>query len=77
MNYPLKDNLISNVPFCIALISQYYLQRTKNSLSQKQLGTIAKRAQIWNIVYNTAAGSGTPSIYIQRVNRYYKAHPNS
>lgn len=82
MNYynrklSLKDNLISNVPFCIALISQYYLQRTKNSLSKKQLGTIAKRAQVWNIVYNTAAGSGTPSIYIQRVNRYYKAHPNS
>lgn len=72
-----KDNVISNVPFCIALISQYYLQRTKNSLSKKHLGTLAKRAQVWNIVYNTAAGSGTPSIYIQRVNRYYKAHPNS
>lgn len=67
----LVDNLMSNVPFCIALVSQYYLQRTKNKLSRQHLNTLVQRAHVWNHVYNTAAGKGTPTVYIKRVNTYY------
>lgn len=70
----LVDNLMENVPFCIALVSQYYLQRTKTDLSKKHVGTIQQRARIWNTAYNTAAGSGTPQVYMQRVQSYWKRH---
>jgi hypothetical protein len=68
----LVDNLMTNVPFCIALVSQYYLQRANVDLTSKHVGTIQQRARVWNTAYNTAAGTGTPQVYLQRVKSYWK-----
>ena len=70
-NISLVDNLMMNVPFCIALVSQYYLQRANVDLTSKHVGTVQQRAKIWNIAYNTAAGNGMPQVYVQRVQTYW------
>jgi hypothetical protein len=70
----MAQNVTTNVPFTIALVSQYYLQRTRGKIGREHLGTIAQRGVVWNHVYNTAKGSGTPRVYLQRVHSYYKRH---
>lgn len=72
--HSLVENLSSNVPFSIALISQYYLQRTNDKLSHAHLGTLDQRGRVWNRVYNTYKGSGTPRVYLARVKAYYRKH---
>jgi len=66
------DNVSYNVPFSIALISQYYLQRTNGKVNRTHLSTLEQRSYVWDRVYNTALGSGSPDIYTSRVRTYYR-----
>lgn len=68
----MKDNLLSNVPFCIALTSQYYWYRV-NDLTDK-IETVEARAKLWKSVHNTSLGAGTINDYIVRVQKYYNAY---
>ena len=68
----LKQNLLSNVPFSIAICAEYYLRR--NSNLHLDIRTLEARAQQWKKNYNTYKGLGTVQIYCQRVQDYYSKH---
>lgn len=66
----MRDNLMSNVPFSIAMCVQYYWRRDVNL--QLSSSTLESRAQLWKQQYNTPAGAGTVDKYIQRVYAFNK-----
>lgn len=68
----LKQNLLSNVPFSIAICAEYYLRR--NSNLHLDIRTVESRAKQWKKNYNTYKGLGTVQIYCQRVQDYYSKH---
>lgn len=68
----LKQNLLSNVPFSIAICAEYYLRR--NSNLHLDIRTLEARAHQWKKNYNTYKGLGTVQIYCQRVQDYYSKH---
>ena len=68
----LKQNLLYNVPFSIAICAEYYLRR--NSNLHLDIRTLEARAQQWKKNYNTYKGLGTVQIYCQRVHDYYSKH---
>ena len=68
----LKQNLLYNVPFSIAICAEYYLRR--NSNLHLDIRTLEARAQQWKKNYNTYKGLGTVQIYCQRVQDYYSKH---
>lgn len=65
----LRENLIHNINFNVAMCAVYYYHRRGKQL-YKEIGTIDKRANLWKRVYNTEEGIGTPELYKQRVNMY-------
>lgn len=68
----LKQNLLYNVPFSIAICAEYYLRR--NSNLHLDIQTIESRAKQWKKNYNTYKGLGTVQIYCQRVQDYYSKY---
>lgn len=67
----LEQNLLTNVPFSVALSVQYYLQRGNNL--HKNITTVHQRARMWKRFYNSPAGAGTPEKYVAQVQNFYKA----
>lgn len=59
-----KENITHNIPFTIALVSQYYWQRVPDIYSN--IETLRDRANIWKAVYNTKMGSGTIFSYMKK-----------
>lgn len=68
----LKENLLFNVQFGIAMCAQYYYMRDKNL--SNNIKTLSSRSHQWKKNYNTYKGLGTPEIYQSRVDEYYKKH---
>ena len=64
-NMDMKNNLLKNVPFSIAMASVYYWRRCPDLSSS--ITAVDSRAKLWKRVYNTAKGLGTPEIYMARV----------
>ena len=64
----MKNNLLKNVPFSIAMASVYYWRRCPDLSAN--IATIDSRAKLWKRVYNTYKGLGTPEIYIYRVSEH-------
>ena len=61
----LRDNLMYNVPFSIAMCAQYYWRREVNL--PNLVNTVEERAALWKKQYNTSAGLGTVEKYLERV----------
>ena len=68
----LKQNLLCNVPFSIAICAEYYFRRNANL--HLDIQTVESRAKQWKKNYNTYKGLGTEEIYCQRVQNYYNKH---
>lgn len=68
----LKQNLLSNVQFSIAICAEYYFRRNANL--HLDIRTVESRAKQWKKNYNTYKGLGTEEIYCQRVQDYYSKH---
>lgn len=68
----LKQNLLYNVPFSIAICAEYYFRRNANL--HLDIQTVESRAKQWKKNYNTYKGLGTEEIYCQRVQNYYNKH---
>ena len=68
----LKQNLLYNVPFSIAICAEYYFRRNANL--HLDIQTVESRAHQWKKNYNTYKGLGTVQIYCQRVQDYYSKH---
>lgn len=64
-NMDMKNNLLKNVPFSIAMAGVYYWRRCPDLSSS--ITAVDSRAKLWKRVYNTAKGLGTPEIYMARV----------
>ncbi len=64
----LKDNLLTNVKFSIALCAVYYYMRITNI--NEETHSITMRAKAWKKVYNTYKGLGTEELYIARVEKF-------
>lgn len=64
----MKNNLLKNVPFSIAMAGVYYWRRCPDLAAS--IAAIDSRAKLWKRVYNTAKGLGTPEIYIARVSEH-------
>ena len=64
----MKNNLLKNVPFSIAMAGVYYWRRCPDLATS--IAAIDSRAKLWKRVYNTAKGLGTPEIYIARVSEH-------
>lgn len=64
----MKNNLLKNVPFSIAMAGVYYWRRCPDLSAS--IAAIDSRAKLWKRVYNTAKGLGTPEIYIARVSEH-------
>lgn len=65
----LKDNLLVNVPFSVAVAAQYYWHRVGDL--QANILTLEDRAKVWKAFYN-GPGAGTVNVYINRVIAHYK-----
>lgn len=65
-NLSLKQNLLSNVHFSIAICAEFYALKKVKKLDNKHL-----RAQVWKRFYNTKKGVGTVDAYVKRVTNYY------
>lgn len=59
----LEHNLLTNVPFSIALCAELYAWRLKG----RPIGTLHQRAIAWKTYYNTYKGVGTVEGYMKRV----------
>lgn len=64
----LKDNLIHNLYFNMAMCALYYYHRKSDQIYHAK--SIQDRASLWKEAYNTSEGKGTPSLYIKRVRSY-------
>lgn len=64
----LAGNLLTNIPFSIAVAAQYYWHRIPDI--QADIGTPLDRAKVWKSVYN-CTGVGTVNIYLNRVKQHY------
>lgn len=64
----LAGNLLTNVPFSIAVAAQYYWHRIPDI--QANISTPLDRAKVWKSVYN-CTGVGTVNIYLNRVKQHY------
>ena len=69
-NMSLRDNLLYNVKFSIAMCSEYYYLR--NSNLHNEIHTLRQRAKQWKKNYNTYKGVGSIQIYVNRVEKFYK-----
>lgn len=61
----LKDNLISNIPFNIAMCATYFWHRVPDY--QERITSVEERAILWKTVYNTRSGKGIVSKYLARI----------
>ena len=69
-NISLRDNLLYNVKFSIAMCSEYYYLRNSNLYNE--IHTLRHRAKQWKKNYNTYKGAGSVQIYVDRVEKFYK-----
>ena len=69
-NMSLRDNLLYNVKFSIAMCSEYYYLRNSNLYNE--IHTLRHRAKQWKKNYNTYKGAGSVQIYVDRVEKFYK-----
>ncbi len=65
----MTENLLTNVPFSIALVAEYYWL-TDPKFNNK-ISTRTARARVWKKFYNTEAGAGTVAGYQKAVSTYY------
>lgn len=65
----LKENLIHNISYGIALCATYYWMSKGDDL-YKYAATLKQRSKLWKIVYNTKAGTGTPLLYRKKVTSF-------
>ena len=63
----MKDNLLKNIPFSIAMTAQYY---TLRGVDISIASTITQRARFWKKEWNTAKGIGTVEKYTAKVISY-------
>ena len=63
------QNLMTNVPFSIALMAEHYWMTDKKF--QERIGTRTARARMWKRFYNTEKGLGSVDGYNKAVARYY------
>lgn len=66
-----KDNLLTNVPFSIAMTAQYYWHRLDDL--QANIATVEDRAKVWKSFYN-GPGAGTVNVYLDRVEEHYEKY---
>ena len=64
----LRDNLLSNVPFSIAMMVEYYIHRIPNI--HANISTVRKRAECWSRIYNSSKGAGSILAYERRVKKF-------
>ena len=64
----LRDNLMRNTPFSIALCAQVYLRCIPDI--HPNIHTVRQRATAWKVYYNSIYGQGTIQNYITKVNYY-------
>ena len=64
----LRDNLMYNTPFSIALCAQLYLRCIPDI--HPNIHTVRQRATAWKVYYNSIYGQGTIQNYITKVNYY-------
>ena len=67
-NHDLCWNITYNVPFSLAMMTQFYWRRAPDLYAH--IGTRTKRAELWKAAYNTYLGAGTVSYYIKRAKEY-------
>ena len=61
-------NITYNVPFSLAVATQFYWKRAPDIY--RYIGTQTKRAELWKAAYNTYAGAGTVSYYLKRAKEF-------
>lgn len=61
-------NITYNVPFSLAMATQFYWKRAPDIY--KYIGTRTKRAELWKAAYNTYLGAGTVSYYLKRAKEF-------
>ena len=64
----LRDNLMRNTPFSIALCAQVYLRCIPDI--HPNIHTVRQRATAWKVYYNSIYGKGTIKNYITKVNHF-------
>lgn len=64
----LRDNLMRNTPFSIALCAQLYLRCIPDI--HPNIHTVGQRATAWKVYYNSVYGDGTIENYIAKVNHF-------
>lgn len=64
----LRDNLMRNTPFSIALCAQLYLRCIPDI--HPNIHTVRQRATAWKVYYNSIYGEGTIDKYIAKVNHF-------
>lgn len=67
-HHDLLWNITYNVPFSLAMATQFYWKRAPDIY--RYIGTQTKRAELWKAAYNTHAGAGTVSYYLKRAKEY-------
>lgn len=65
----LRENLIYNIGYNIAMCINYYFLLKKEDV-YTQIDTLDKRAYLWKQVYNTESGIGSTEIFIKRVKSF-------
>lgn len=70
-NLSLRENIIYNLDYNMALCIGYYYYRKGDNL-YNLVNTKHDRANLWKEAYNTYLGKGTPEIYKARVTKYKK-----
>lgn len=66
----LKDNLMRNTPFSIALCAQLYLRCIPDI--HPNIHTVKQRATAWKVYYNSIYGKGSINKYISKVTTFRK-----
>lgn len=64
----LRDNLVHNTPFSIALCAQLYLRCIPDI--HPNIHTVRQRATAWKVYYNSIYGQGTIENYVTKVNYF-------
>lgn len=63
----LKENLKKNLSYSTALTFGYYLA---TGVRDRELSSVRQRARVWKRYYNTYAGKGTVTAYLNKVKRH-------
>ena len=61
-------NITYNVPFSIAMMTQFYWRRVPDIYAH--INSVTQRAELWKAKYNTYLGAGTVNYYLKRTKEY-------